>query len=102
MQWEFQLHFESNLMNRKPGQIVEWLLGCCFYIFTTRKRSLGQGIIFTSVCQEFCSRGVPGPGGCLVQRGEVFAQGGCGDVETSPTATAAGGTHPTGMHSCSE
>ena len=30
---------------------------------------------------------VPGPGGCL--------------VETVPgTATAAGGTHPTGMHSC--
>ena len=30
---------------------------------------------------------VPGPGrGCL--------------VETPPTATAAGGTHPTGMHSC--
>ena len=44
-----------------------------------------------------CSRGVvlsrglpglgrPGPGGCL--------------VETPQTATAAGGTHPTGMHSC--
>ena len=56
-------------------------------IFTARKRSLGQGNIFTSVCQEFCSReGVPGPGGCL---------------ETPPgTATAAGGTHPTGTHSC--
>ena len=26
-------------------------------IFTTRKRSLGQGNIFTSVCQEFCSQG---------------------------------------------
>ena len=39
--------------------------------------------------------GVPGPGGgwCLVP-------GGC-LVETPPgTATAAGGTHPTGMHSC--
>ena len=34
-----------------------------------------------------CSRGVPGPGGCL--------------VENPPgTATAASGTHPTGMHSC--
>ena len=32
------------------------------------------------------SRGVPGPGGCL--------------VETPRTATAAGGTRPTGMHSC--
>ena len=27
-------------------------------IFTARKRSLGQGNIFSSVCQEFCSRGV--------------------------------------------
>ena len=26
-------------------------------IITTRKRSLGQGNIFTSVCQEFCSQG---------------------------------------------
>ena len=25
--------------------------------FTARKRSLGQGIIFIDVCQEFCSRG---------------------------------------------
>ena len=37
--------------------------------FTARKPSLGQGYIFTSMCQEFCSqggawsRGVPGPGG---------------------------------------
>ena len=50
----------------------------CEEIFTARKRSLGQGNIFTSLCQEFCSqvgeegawsggvpgpRGVPGPGG---------------------------------------
>ena len=39
----------------------------------------------------FTGEGVPcpegsGPGGCL--------------VETPRTATAAGGTHPTGMHSC--
>ena len=31
-------------------------------------------------------RGVPGPGGYL--------------VETPPTAIAVGGTHPTGMYSC--
>ena len=64
-------------------------------IFTARKRSLGQGNIFTSVCQEFCSRGgawsggtVPGPGG---------------DAWRPPlpgTATAASGTYPTGTHSC--
>ena len=38
------------------------------------------------------SSGVAGPGGCLLQ-------GGC-LVETPLTVTAAGGTHPTGMHSC--
>ena len=54
-------------------------------LVTARKRSLGQGSIFRSVCQEFCSqggclvpggwggvpgpRGVPGPGGCLVLGG---------------------------------
>ena len=33
-----------------------------FHVVTARKRSLGQGNIFSSVCQEFCSqgRGVPG------------------------------------------
>ena len=43
----------------------------CEEIFTARKRSLGQGNIFTSVCQEFCSQGgrVPGPGGYLVPGG---------------------------------
>ena len=43
-----------------------------------------------------CSRspgGVPAPG-----EGDACSGGG---VETPPvTATAAGGTHPTGMHSC--
>ena len=29
-------------------------------MFTSRKRSLGQGNIFTSVCQEFCSQGEGG------------------------------------------
>ena len=44
------------------------------------------------------SQGVPGLGGvCLV--GRVSGPGGC-LVETPQTATAAGGTHPTGMHSC--
>ena len=38
------------------------------------------------------SRGVPGPGG-------LPGPGGC-LVETPPTATSVGGTHPTGMHSC--
>ena len=44
---------------------------------------------------------VPGTGVCLVLGGAWYWGGGClapGGVET---ATAAGGTHPTGMHSCS-
>ena len=77
----------------------------CYFaslLITARKRSLGQGNIFRSVCQEFCPRGwcawswegVPGPGG-------GGAGPGGGLVETPPrTATAASGTHPTGMHSC--
>ena len=41
--------------------------------------------------------GGPGPGGLVL---EVPDPGGC-LVENSPgTATAAGDTHPTGMHSC--
>ena len=62
-------------------------------VVTACKRSLGQGNIFSNVCQEFCPRGggsgpggawsrgvrdprggvwswgVPGPGGCLIQWG---------------------------------
>ena len=43
-----------------------------------------------------CSVGVPAPGGCLLWGGACLG----GGVETPMTATAAGGTHPTGMHSC--
>ena len=85
----------------------------CF-IFTARKRSLEQGNIFTSVCQEFCSQGcllqgglLPG-GMCLLQRwallpggsatGGGLLPGGCGDPPV--TATAADSMHYTGMHSC--
>ena len=38
------------------------LVDCGIIIVTARKRSLGQGNIFSSVCQEFCS---PGGGFCL-------------------------------------
>ena len=80
---------------------------------------------YFNTCLSFCSRGggwsqgghgpggVPGPGGCLVPGALVpwgagpggylvlggLLQGGC-LVETPQMATAAGGTHPTGMHSC--
>ena len=33
------------------------------FLITARKRSLGQGNIFTRVCQEFCSQGGLVPGG---------------------------------------
>ena len=58
-------------------------------VITAHKRSLGQGNIFRSVCQEFCPQG-----GCLL--------GGVPGGDPPGTATAAGGTHPTGMHSCLE
>ena len=43
-------------------------------------------------------------GGAWSRGGGAWSGGACsqggGLVETPPTATAAGGTHPTGMHSC--
>ena len=69
------------------------------YIFTARKRSLGQGDIFTPVCHSVHGGGVAwfwggtAPGGGLVL-------GGCLVEDPPGTATAAGGTHPTGMQSC--
>ena len=100
----------------------------CFV--TARKRSLGQGNMFTPVYHSVHRGGclvlggclvpggylvqggvwswggclvpgvVPGPGGWVPGPGGVPGSGGC-LVETPPqTATAAGGTHPTGMHSC--
>ena len=54
-------------------------------IFTVRKRSLGQGNIFTSVCQEFYSKETgmgPGPrgpcsGGSIWSRGGACSGGAC-------------------------
>ena len=43
--------------------------------------------------------GVRGWWGCMAPGGCMVPGWGC-PVETPPTATAAGGTHPTGMHSC--
>ena len=58
-------------------------------LVTGRKRSLEQGYMFTGVCLS--TGGAPASGGCLLP-------GGC--LVAPPTATTAGGTHPTGMHSC--
>ena len=84
-------------------------------LFTARKRSLGQGNIFTPVCQSFCSRGEgstwagtlpPGPGTPQTRYtppGTRYPP----KPGTPPLAVhagryrqQAGGTHPTGMHSC--
>ena len=66
---------------------------------------MGQGNIFTSMCQEFCPQRGACSGGSA-PRGS--APGGAGWVPgpggvpggDPPMATAVGGMHPTGMHSC--
>ena len=64
-------------------------------LITAHKRSLGQGNMFTGVC---LSTGVSSRGGVPGPRGGACCRGVPGG--DPPTATAAGGTHPTGMHSC--
>ena len=95
-------------------------------IITARKRSLGQGNIFAPVCHSVhrgggaCSGcvcvlqggclvpggvlvGVPGPRGVCFWGVPGLGGGGVPGGDHPPgTATAAGGTHPTGMHSCVE
>ena len=67
-------------------------------LITARKRSLGQGNVFTSVCQSFCSQVCWGGGLCP---GGGFCQRDPPRTKTPPTVWwRAGGTHPTGMHSC--
>ena len=98
--------------------VNEWtvhiLLECM--LVTTRKRSLGQGNIFTPVCHSVHKGGVPGqvppspgqvhPPGTPPGR---FTPGGRytsgrytppGAVHAGRYGQQAGGTHPTGMHSC--
>ena len=41
-------------------------------IVTACKRSLGQGNIFTSLCQSFCLQGVPSLGGGVVGGGSIL------------------------------
>ena len=91
---------------------------------TARKRSLGQGNVFTPVCQSFCSQGeehslgvhplgrhpprqTPPPG--QKPQGRHHLPLGRNPKADTPlarhppspeTATEAGGMHPTGIHSC--
>ena len=94
------------------------------YIITARKRSLGQGNVFTPVCHsvrgEGCIPACSGQGcvyysmqwagvvypsmhwgrGCL-PRGRVVDTPQA-DPPSTETATEAGGTHSPGLHSCLE
>ena len=63
------------------------------YIITARKRSLRRLCFYTCFLVILFTGGVPGPRG-------GSAPGGGWWRPPPPTATAAGGTHPTGMHSC--
>ena len=93
---ETPLFAQAIMMMRPMDDEVSPTLLLYFIIFTARKRSLGQGNIFTSVCHEFCpQRGVPapggsGPGGCLVQGGACSRGGGVWSWGGSP------GPHPRG------
>ena len=61
-------------------------------IFTARKRSLGQGNIFSSVCQEFCSQ--------EVEWGSASVHAGIPPPSGKADPPRAGGMHHTGMQSC--
>ena len=76
-------------------------------VFTARKRSLGQGNIFSSVCQEFCSQGGGLPQ-CMLgyhpPRSRHPPPNQAPPWTKHPPAgrygQQAGGMHPTGMQSC--
>ena len=82
----------------------------CISLLLPPATKLGQGYIFTGVCDSVhrgggvCSRGVWSgwgvlSGGCLLPGRGVPSRGVPGR-DPIGTATAWGGTHPTGMHSC--
>ena len=111
--------------------LLVWELKCsnsAGVIFTARKRSLGQGNIFRSVCQEFCPQGRGSTSAGTPPRDQAgtphrtrytpltrqLHPQGPGRytpldqaVPPPPRAVHAGrygqqggGTHPTGVHSC--
>ena len=55
--------------------------------------------MFLQVSVIVFTGGVPAPGG-VWSRGDAWSGGVPGGDPPSVTATVAGGTHPTGMHSC--
>ena len=75
-------------MRMIEGMGVYWVLLCNFWIpfLLPPAKKLRQGNVFTGVCDS-------------VHRGEACVAKG-GVCMTGETASAAAGTHPTGMHSC--
>ena len=81
-----------------------------FFLFLPPATKLGQGYVFTRVCDSVQGGGMTGSrGGLLPGRvsgaGAAYPGGGgrawSGWVRRAPmTATTEGGMHPTGMHSC--
>ena len=85
--------------------------------FYRPQTKLRKGNVFTGVCDSVHRGGVPGPEGvwswgvpapgghlllgrgCLVWGGGAWSEG-VPSGDPPGTATAVGGTHPTGMHSC--
>ena len=70
-------------------------------ILTARKRSLEQGNVFTDLCPQGGERGVCGEKVDPKIQRQTLAHGPRGTPPAPvETDTEAGGTHPTGMHSC--
>ena len=80
---------------------VETLSNPDNYSFLLPATKLGQVNIFTGVCDSV-NRGGCLLGGRVTTPGGVYSGGSAPRGVSAPpgTATAAGGTHPTGMHSC--
>ena len=53
----FTFQFFLNYQQHKVGISCSHFLSFVSFIITARKRSLGQGNIFSSMCQEFCLQG---------------------------------------------
>ena len=99
------LLFSNN--HKLPKKRLNYVKSKNFIKFLPPATKLGQGYNFTGVCDFIHGGGVPGPGGawsggsvpgaCLVWG--VCSKGGAW-WRPPGRATATGGTHPTGMHSC--
>ena len=67
-------------------------------LITAHKQSLGQGNIFTSVCQEFCPQG--GLASQHALRQTPLGPDPPATLHAGTYSQQVGGMHPTGMQSC--